>query len=714
MDSLKSSMSRSSDSPFDVACPSSATIAMLIGQEEAPIAVAKGDPLRISGRKHAIRVVTILIRALTAISNDPKHSALTPENSAGAIYLFASHVLGDLTALMQTWINRVEAHRLDGMHTDHLKALSHLCYDALREPIPRSCLHRIAMCTAQCVSTYLSPKISLEWETLFFLTKNMILLQSCCNKFDFIGFRAKAILGTHLRLVVDQPDVFVDRGTDFQLTAHTLLHILTTVNHTQELSGSGFGSDLVKGLQGQNLRRLAKGLGLQKKSDTDEVTVRPRKRVRLSSPDCRQAEAPSCSLLVDHLCTLLGNWRLNDLESLPEAAPGFFSDMTGAQRIELLEVLALIPCVGVRQPEGINTTRSDCVTSCPHCRALSVETVGSKRFSLWDEADRNHFYEILSSLIHTRAVQSSKQLRCLSMFAIQRFACHASSSDHLDIGVSAIGQYCMQGLRSSVREIRIAAVNALPMFLESDKVLDETLLRKNRIGVLEFLRTLSQSGDHRIHETTILALGNVALVCGDEELNLVLLQLVEFLGDPNPFICGMTNLELRRLAELSKTSLEELLRPFWRSIAIHVVKDLPEKPQKAQQLSEILDWDLNQLLIYTQSETLPYLLLWGRTDGVHRIARAYQNETNSWSVCTRSSNLSKILALFVAQDPEHIEANVINSFRHYNQALNDEDVINLLKVDPIGVAFEILKAAAEAQGDEHDKAGSSPQIYVHN
>ncbi|KAI9663334.1 MAG: serine/threonine-protein kinase M1 [Alyxoria varia] len=705
MDSLRSSMLRSSNPSFDIPCPSAATIAMLVGHEQTPIAVAKGDSLHISGREHAVRVITVLTHTLTQISNDTRQSALTSENS-GAIYLFASQLLGDLTAFMQNRVDRVEAHRSDGMQSDHLKSLSDLCYGALKETLPRSFLYKIGMCTAQCVSTYLSPEIGLGKESLFYLTKNIILLQSCCQRFDFIGLRVKAVLWTALRLVVDQAERFVDRGTDFRSAARSLLHILVPVKPPQESTTSnGIGSDPVKGLQSRRLRRLAKALGLQKKSDNGEVTPRPAKRVKLSSHHYQeQAENPSCSSLVDQLCTLLGNWRLKDLKFLPEAAPGLFSDMTDAQRIELLEVLALMPCTGVRQTEGSSSIEFAYSTSCPHCRATNIHASDSKRSSFWDETDRNCFYEILASLIHTRVVQSSKQLRCLSMVAIQRFACHASSSDHLDISISAIGQYCMQGLRSSVREIRIAAANALPMFLESDSVLDETLLRKNRIGVLEFLRTLSQSDNHRIHETVILALGYVALVCGDEELNLVLLQLVEFLGDPNPFICGMTNLELRRLAEISNMSLEELLRPFWRSIAIHIVKDLPEKPQKAQQLSELLDWDLNQLLIYTQSDTLPYLLLWGRTDGVHRIARAYQNETKSWSLCTQSGNLSKILALFITQDPEHIGANVMNSFIHYNQALDDEDVINLLKVDPIGVAFEILKAAADAQGDEHDRA----------
>jgi serine/threonine-protein kinase ATR len=43
------------------------------------------------------------------------------------------------------------------------------------------------------------------------------------------------------------------------------------------------------------------------------------------------------------------------------------------------------------------------------------------------------------------------------MFALRRFALHFPNADLLDLEVSNLGQWCLKSLRSSVRELRIAA-----------------------------------------------------------------------------------------------------------------------------------------------------------------------------------------------------------------------------------------------------------------
>lgn len=73
---------------------------------------------------------------------------------------------------------------------------------------------------------------------------------------------------------------------------------------------------------------------------------------------------------------------------------------------------------------------------------------------------------------------------------------------------------------------------------------------------LEFFHSLSQKDTLSIHETLIMAYGQAARyerldnalqrlanirlrVCGEDELPIILLQLVEYLGHTNALICGM-------------------------------------------------------------------------------------------------------------------------------------------------------------------------------
>ena len=72
-----------------------------------------------------------------------------------------------------------------------------------------------------------------------------------------------------------------------------------------------------------------------------------------------------------------------------------------------------------------------------------------------EEADA--MVNILVVLIKQSRSCKSKQSRVAMMNTLCRVLRHVPSSDHVDLSASYLGQYCLNSLRSSARELRIGA-----------------------------------------------------------------------------------------------------------------------------------------------------------------------------------------------------------------------------------------------------------------
>lgn len=108
-------------------------------------------------------------------------------------------------------------------------------------------------------------------------------------------------------------------------------------------------------------------------------------------------------------------------------------------------------------------------------------------------------------------------------------------------------QLCVLCLLKDIRR-------TIPIFLQDG--IDESVLLRNRICALDFLRSLSETSELGIQETCILAWGQIAQyvhlfpltitrplilysVSRNDEMNIVLLRLTEYLGHTNPLLCGI-------------------------------------------------------------------------------------------------------------------------------------------------------------------------------
>ena len=217
-------------------------------------------------------------------------------------------------------------------------------------------------------------------------------------------------------------------------------------------------------------------------------------------------------------------------------------------------------------------------------------------------------------------------------------------------------------------------------------------------------------------------------MCGEDELNIILIDLIEYLGHTNPLLCGIAynevssrlptshftnSYELYCLAKALDKDPGELIRPFWRSIGIIVIKDLQTRPQKAQQLSELLELSVSQMLVITQTETLPYLVLTKKKETLQRIALA--RGTSVQDICMQPrKNLAAILALLLRQPSNNIEKTAMDILVEIAPEFqeNGNDLSSWIKLEPVLVACELLKAAAEEDSTKKPQVCSPLSLSV--
>nr|OQO19804.1 hypothetical protein B0A51_16256 [Rachicladosporium sp. CCFEE 5018]OQO27475.1 hypothetical protein B0A51_06559 [Rachicladosporium sp. CCFEE 5018] len=323
----------------------------------------------------------------------------------------------------------------------------------------------------------------------------------------------------------------------------------------------------------------------------------------------------------------------------------------------------------------------------------------------------NDYVPLLASLLDALELQNTKKPRVLCMQAIR--ACVRKSTDMtiVDLAASRVGQVTLRALHSSLRELRIAAAHCLPAFLHIESAPE--LSARNQQVALQYLRTLSDRDVPSELETLIVAWGQVATVSGENELNLVLLQLVDLLGHVNPIVCGLAFSEIERVAETKALSVEQLFAPYWSSVAVSAVSDLLSRPQKIQHLCDLLRKDVNQLLLMTQRETIPSLVLHQKKDELQRIASARGANVTIQDICLQpQSNLVAILSLLLAQPSADLEDTVLQCLSGVAPGFDGTDLAALIKPESVAIACELLRYIGDQPPSRKSRAYHAFQLFT--
>lgn len=189
-------------------------------------------------------------------------------------------------------------------------------------------------------------------------------------------------------------------------------------------------------------------------------------------------------------------WRLTSVSAC-------FVQLDNADRCRAIEYLGYIPCASV----GTLTLSRDrsgniCDAKCTLCDFGKLE--GS---TTYDENIATTAITAFTNLLTVPEFEESKRPRLIGMLALRAFATHFKDPTFLDLETSMLGQWCIKSLRSSIRELRIAAGRTLPAFLRED--IQTEILHKNKKNTLDFLHILSENNPPHLTETCVLAWGQI-------------------------------------------------------------------------------------------------------------------------------------------------------------------------------------------------------------
>lgn len=289
------------------------------------------------------------------------------------------------------------------------------------------------------------------------------------------------------------------------------------------------------------------------------------------------------------------------------------------------------------------------------------------------------------------------------MQGLRRLALHCDDPGFLNLETSSTGQWCIQSLNSSVRELRIAAGRTLMVFINPSRPTAETrnipgdLFARNRQNAIALVKSFSEKQQSHLTETCIMAWGQMGRFVEEEELNLVLLQLLEYLGDSNNIVSAFAFNELVKLAERRGTLPRRLFEPFWKSLAYVTTKDMIRRPQRSRAVAELLQMSVNELLLLIQAHALPWLVLDKKKDIIQKVAEARQ-EKETWQPLMDSTNLAATLSLLLVQDTDDIEAFVKSRLTEISSHFQALPLADLFQSEPVLIIMELLKTASD--GDQ--------------
>ncbi|KAI9709715.1 MAG: serine/threonine-protein kinase M1 [Bogoriella megaspora] len=440
----------------------------------------------------------------------------------------------------------------------------------------------------------------------------------------------------------------------------------------------------------------------------NEPETRPAKRQRLGGAASTD-RLNRYNYLHDKVVRLLGSSNQSSSRLEAASVPTFLGFEESVQ-LSLLGAVADMACAH-KSPKSVDTARmkEESTPPCICCDRLRTNSVDeaialTRHGNEVDELLDPCVMDFFEALVQRPEFHRMTKTRIYVLAAIRKHLFHEPFTGHLALGVSEIGQFCLKSLHSSSRELRLAAAFALPVFIWRGVV--EQYRKSNRALVMDLLRQLSLKDDTAQLETTIVAWGQVAQACDEEELNLVILELVEFLGHKNSLICGVAFNELLTISDALECHPEDLLKPFSRSVSVSVVKDLLVRPQKIQQLADLLRTGVNQYILSTETETLPYLVLAKRKDVLEKLAAAHGPQTTVQDLCMQPrANLIAILSQLLLQPFADPEAAIMRCLCEIAPEFAEYDLSSLVKLDSILIMCEVLKAAGDAEDS------TKPQIH---
>ncbi|ETS84314.1 hypothetical protein PFICI_02339 [Pestalotiopsis fici W106-1] len=374
-----------------------------------------------------------------------------------------------------------------------------------------------------------------------------------------------------------------------------------------------------------------------------------------------------------------------------------FTDIGEKDQCTLLDLLGHA-CCATFDGFAIKSLLGKKGSSTFQCRTCSHNTMPQEKPSCCEPGARSSILAAFRAVVDMPDFNVLRRPRVAAMTTLRRLVTHSPDSDFLDLETSTIGLWCMKSLSSSNRELRIASCRTLPAFLNNwmSNSSNDGVVQQNRAFALQALSSISDQALPHLAETCIMAWSHVGRMVSDDQLNLVLVKLVDYLSRENAIISAAAFDEILNLARSRTVSPRELFQPYWKNIAFSAVKDLDSQPKLTRLLAELLEITVPDLLLMIQREALPWLVLKGKSGAIQQIADA-RAEKASWQPCLDKNNLGPIVALLLIQNVPDVEAHAMTLLRHISPHFEGFGLGDLILVEPVLICLELLKAAGEAE-----------------
>ncbi|KAJ5543050.1 hypothetical protein N7535_005479 [Penicillium sp. DV-2018c] len=425
--------------------------------------------------------------------------------------------------------------------------------------------------------------------------------------------------------------------------------------------------------------------------------ARPPKRLCFSITPAASAHHSLLNVLMRGMSTILGSDCGGTIASLCTSIQASYDGLSDSQKIELLNMLGKTCCAVahklLRKPSDFRKTH---ILVCEIC---DVEQCQPDHMGNSEESEFGDLWSIFNFILPR--LTRTPGPRIAAMVALRRILAHAPNSDQMHISTSASGEFCLHSLRSSIRELRIATGHTVVTFVRSN--LSTDIRRANFVVVLEWLKNLSGKDDMPLQEACIITLYGLAIVSGDEEKNIILLRLLEYLGHSNPYICAVAYNELSKLAQQFSLTPAGLFRPYWRTLSVTVVKNLQSRPHMAEQLCDLLGMKVDGFLRLTEVHILPYLVLTRKRDIICRIGASRNEGESAFDVCSEKNNLAAILAFLLSQQSDNPEAMIMSLLAEIDPAFKGRSLAELVRIEPILIACDLLKSLGDAGEQKKEK-----------
>lgn len=138
------------------------------------------------------------------------------------------------------------------------------------------------------------------------------------------------------------------------------------------------------------------------------------------------------------------------------------------------------------------------------------------------------------------------------------------------------------------------------------------------------------------------------------------------------------------------------------------MNDIQRRPQIAQQLSDLLGMTVTEFLSFTQTYTVPYLVLTKKREILQKVADSCNRSPKT--LCMDHNNLAAILACILLQTSDDLESMIMALFAVVSPEFTKIDYTELLKAEQPLTASELLKAAGE---DDQVKRQKVSRLCAH-